>query len=87
MYGYRANIVWVSFEGGDFLGGIVVVHAQLEIIGTCTHAINSNVSLEESTKDLPATIQFFLAMNRPARTGTSVSSKVFTIDCETNDHM
>jgi hypothetical protein len=27
----------------------------------------------------PATIQFFLATNRPARTGTSVSSNVFTI--------
>jgi hypothetical protein len=35
----------------------------------------------------PATIQFFLATKRPARTGTSVSSKVLTIDCEMYDQM
>jgi hypothetical protein len=29
---------------------------------------------------LPHTIQFFLSMNRPARTGTSVSSKVLMMD-------
>ena len=35
----------------------------------------------------PATIQFFLATKRPARTGTSVSSNVLTIDCEMYDQM
>jgi hypothetical protein len=41
----------------------------------------------EASTVAPATIQFFLAMKRPARTGTSVSSNVLTIDCEMYDQM
>ena len=32
MYSYRADIVGVCFEGGDFLAGVVVVDAELEVI-------------------------------------------------------
>lgn len=27
-----ADIIWVSFKGGNFLGGIVVVDSDLEVI-------------------------------------------------------
>lgn len=32
MYDDSSDVVWVRFEGGDFLGSVIVVDSELEII-------------------------------------------------------
>jgi hypothetical protein len=82
-----ANVVWVCLERCDLLRGVVVVYAQLEVIGTYIRATSMGAQLGAWVGIPPATIQFFLATKRPARTGTSVSSNVLTIDCVMYDQM
>jgi hypothetical protein len=82
-----ANVVWMCLERCDLLRGVVVVYAQLEVIGTYIRATSMGAQLEARVGIPPATIQFFLATKRPARTGTSVSSNVLTIDCVIYDQM
>jgi hypothetical protein len=49
--------------------------------------VNASVPRGQSHGVPPATIQFFRATKRPARTGTSVSSNVLTMDCVMYDQM
>ena len=39
MYNNGTNVVGVCFEGGDFLGGIVIVDADLKVIGATDYPI------------------------------------------------
>ena len=32
MYNNGTDVVWVGFEGGDFLGSVIVVDSELEVI-------------------------------------------------------
>ena len=32
VYNNGTDVVWVSFEGRDFLGGVIIVDSKLEII-------------------------------------------------------
>lgn len=87
VHGDCADVVWVGLERCDLLGGVVVVYAHLEVIRSCNQASSTVIWDRMLEAVAPATIQFFLAIKRPARTGTSVSSNVLTIDCVMYDQM
>lgn len=82
-----ADVVGVCLERCDLLGGVVVVYAHLKVIGAYGRTASASSPRCTTASVSPATIQFFLAMKRPARTGTSVSSNVLTIDWVMYDQM
>ena len=82
-----SDIVRMCFEGRDLFRCVVVVYRAIESRPSLNRSFVNLCFAVGSYLTPPATIQFFLAMKRPARTGTSVSSNVFTIDCEIYDQM
>lgn len=75
-----ADVVGMRLEGRNLLAGVVVVYPDLAEKSMSARAFpvgSTSARITHKSSD-PHTIQFFLAMNRPARTGTSVSSKVLT---------
>ena len=87
----RSDVVGMCLEGSDSFAGVVVVYTDLtadETSATQRPASSGPKQRVQTYKSSdPQTIQFFRAMNRPARTGTSVSSKVLTICCVSYDQI
>ena len=83
-----ADIIGVGLERGNLLARVVVVDADLAVAhGSALAPTPAQLhGLAYKSSD-PQTIQFFRATKRPARTGTSVSSKVLTICWVSYDQM
>jgi hypothetical protein len=77
MHGNRTNIIRMGFEGCDFLRSEIVVYPQLEVIGACNEPILELVNAKSSGRSGGS--HTLRAIKRPARTGTSHSSKLFTM--------
>lgn len=52
MNGDRANIIRVSFEGGDLLGGIVVVDTELEVIRAANNPVLARNESTGTNRDI-----------------------------------
>lgn len=47
-----ANVIRMSFEGGDFLGGIVVIDSYLEIVGAADDPILASNKAPRTDRDI-----------------------------------
>lgn len=83
MNGDGANVVGMGLKRRNLLARVVVVDANLTSQEVSLKSVPRLAESERFTykSSDPQIIQFFRAMKRPARTGTSVSSKVLTICC------
>jgi len=84
----RSDVIGVRLERGNSFARVVVVYPNLAAIDSSAGLrLDTEQSIQTYKSSDPQTIQFFRAMKRPARTGTSVSSKVLTICCVSYDQM
>lgn len=52
MHDDGTDIVWMCFEGGDLFRGVVIVNAQLEVIGTADYPILARNKAAGSNGDI-----------------------------------
>lgn len=70
MYGNGTDVVWMGLERRDFLGSVVVVYAELEVIGTCRHY--SSITVPSKGSNNPTRNNPVLSRNEPTRSDGDV---------------